>query len=466
MKRPCSATVLLAVMLTDIRTWQGYQQLYQHCVNHAANITSAETLYKAAILLSKQREACDTTATYDSISQPMPQLPLPLWRIEILLYLADCYQLHPLNRRLLLLAGCCSAIVSAKQTEPLPYPALTAARELKPLPQAASVVKVLGSCYATERKQPQWQQALLSLLLTQSEYLSNQDEWQTALATRLMLSQSDYELDILHQFLLQPAAELTQQPATFAHLIQSSRFSELRYYDNKALEHYLTTSAEHSAPILALASQLNRQQQDVQSVKLAIGIIGRDALPAALAQAELQYYLSALHHPWQGVFSQFCYVFEQALQLFMPQLQYTGSRLLALCCCAPLWLDPLYQRTPLVSRSGAGYQSAFTPTLHCQSETYLPQLIELLQLYQLDNYTAAITTWLQPNAGQRLTVVSLNLQLAWLSSLALYCAAPVQPVNVLLRKTAANNQATVTAENWLQQLAQRSQCYYPLQLKL
>ena len=453
-------------MQTDPGPWQRYQQLYQHCVSQADTTATAEALYKTAIRLSKQREALDTAVTYDGINQPIHQLPASLWRIEVLLYLAGCYQLQPINRRLLLLAGCCSALVSAVQTSPLPYPALTAARQLKALPQAASVVKVLSGCYATERKQPQWQQTLLSLLLTQSEYLSNRSEWQGQLATRLMLSQSDYELDILHQLLQQPVTELTPQPDTFAHLLQHSRFSELRHYDNKTLEHYLTTSPERSAPLLALASQLNRQQQSVHSVKLAIGIIGRDALPAALAQAELQHYLSALHHPWQDVFSQFCHVLAQALQLFMPKLQSTDSRLLALCCCAPLWLNPLYQRTALVNRTTAGYQSAFTPALNCQSETYLPQLIELLQLYQLEHYSAAVTAWLQPSTGQRLTAVAVNLQLAWHSSLVLYCAASAQSFNALLSKTATAGNTAVAADVWLQQLIQRSQCYYPISLKL
>lgn len=460
----CSATALLAAMQTDTALWQRYQQLYQHCVSLAD--TSADMLYKAAILLSKQREALVFPITYDNLSQPIPQLPGNLWRIEVLVYLATCYQLQPVNRRLLLIAGCCSAIVSARQTEPLAYPALTAARQLKALPQAASLVKVLSGCYGAERKQPPWHQTLLSLLLTQSEYLSNHSELAVQLASRLMLSQSDYELAILSKLQQQPISDQPASEHAVAHLLQHSRFSELRYFDNKALEHYLTTSAERSAPILALASQLNRQQQSVQSVKLAIGIIGRDALPAALAQAELQHYLSVLNHPWQNVFSQFCHVLAQALQLFMPKLQSTDSRLLALCCCAPLWFNPVYQRSALVNRTSTGYQSAFNPTLDCTSKTYLAQLIELLQLYQLDHYTAAVMVWLQPVAGQRLTPVAVNLQLAWLGSLVLYCGTSGQAFNALLSKTSTADNTAVTAQEWLQQLLERSQCYYPINLNL
>lgn len=451
-------------MQTDAGSWQRYQQLYQYGISQAG--TSAETLYKTAIWLSKQREALTSPVTYLSISQPIPGLPAPLWRIEVLLYLAHCYQLQPVNQRLLLVAGCCSAIVSARQTEPLLYPALSAAKQLKAHPRAASVVKLLSSSYAAERKQAPWQHTLLSLLLTQSEYFSNNKPWQAQLASRLMLSQSDYELDILSRLLHEPAAQQPAPSGSVACLLQHSHFGEVRYYDNRALEHYLATSTQRSAPLLALASQLNRQQQSVQSVKLAIGIIGRDALPAALAQAELQQYLNALHHPWQEVFNQFYQLLTQALQLFMPNLQSGEYRLLALCCCAPLWFNPLYQRSALVNRTAAGQQSAFSPALDCKSETYLKQLTDLLQLYQLEHYTAAVTAWLQPVTSQRLTAVTVNLQLAWHSSLVLYCAAPIHSFNTLLGKTATAGNTRVAAEAWLQQLLERSQCYCPISLNM
>lgn len=463
---PCSVTALLAAMQTDPGSWlpyqQYYQQLYQRCVNQA-DTTTAETLYKTAILLSKQRQNLVIT-TEQSLSEAAQHLPTPLWRIEVLLYLARCYQLHPLNRRLLLIAGCCSALVSGVQTEPMAYPALAAARLLKLYPQATSVVNVLSGCYATERKRPQWQQTLLSLLLTQTEYLSGSSAWQLQLTTRLMLSQSDYELDILQQLLRQPAPEQLQQPDTFADLLQYSRVSELCHKDNKALELYLISNPEYAAPLLTLAGQLNRQQQSVQSARLAIGIIGRDALPAALAQAELYQYLCALNNPWHDVFSQFYNVLTQALQLFMPKVQSADSRILALCCCAPLWLNPLYQRTALICRGPGGYQSPFAPALHCQDKTYLPQLIELLQLYQMDNYTDAVIAWLQPVNCQQLTTEADNLQLAWHASLTLYCGAAEQLFRALLNNNVMHGK---TAANvWLQQLAQRSQCYYPLQLKM
>lgn len=450
-------------MTTD--PWQRYQQLYQSFAINADVSVPAERLLNIALQLSKQRQAC-AVSCYDNLHLTAQQLSTPLWRVEVLMYLADCYQLHPLNRHLLLLAGCCSALVSAVQTSPLLYPALSAAKQLKLLPRAAGVVQVLSGCYASERKHAHWLQNLLSLLLTQSKYLTNDCIWPAQLANRLMLSQSDYELQILNRLIKPQATEQPAPPQSFAHLQQHSCVAELRHYDNKALEHYLSAQPKRAVSILALASQLNRQQQNIQSVKLALGIIGWDTLPTALALAELEHYLNALHHPWQDVFSQFYHVLSQAMQMAMPQLQCVDSHLLALCCCAPLWLNPLYQRTPLVKRTAAGYYSAFTPAQTSKNDTYLPQVTELLQLYQLEHYTDAVTALLTPRVGQRINTVGLQLQLAWHSTLVLYCAMSVKPVETLLHKTGATGNAKLTTETWLQQLAQRSQCYYPICFKL
>ncbi|MBZ9612866.1 hypothetical protein [Rheinheimera maricola] len=470
-------------MTTEQNTWPHYLSLYQDSVAELTVAPTAARLFKVAVNLTKQRLALAQSTTLATLTDCTTPLPAAVWQTELLLYYADFYSLSMPNRQPLLLAGWCSALfapahsLTAGQTKVPRAMLLASAQYLASYPAAQSISRLLGRSYPAERKLPMWRQDLLSLLLTEVDYLrqANAGKLQQQLAQRLMFSSSEYELALLRPLLQQPEPQwfTANQPDNLAstvieQLIQQSTYQQLSLADNRTVEQKLSKHPETASTVLAIASKLNRQHQHVDSIRLALGIIGRDNLSAVLAHAELNSYLSGLRHPWQQVFSQFGACLAQALLLSLPQpISAITCQLLASCIIAPLWQDDTYPRSALISQRPKQFIFRFTPQTTLQSSACLAQIIALLQLYQLPQYLDAVCQWhqhIEQQTSAALTPPSEALHRAWHCSLLLFCD-PASTTSASLQPQ-TNNSIALDNSVLLQQLAELSQCHIPLQLSL
>lgn len=468
-------------MTIENNSWHHYLSLHQRCSAGLQTALTAEALFNAAITLTKHRLAQHHAPTISALTANTTQLSASVWQTELLLYYADYYSLCRINRQLLLVAGWCSALFTDCQNTAQRAAALATAKYLSSCPAAQKISRLLSHCYPAERKQPIWRQDLLSLLLTEADYLRNASGGQLhpKLAQRLMHSNNEYELALLrsllqHTELQQSEFQLSDlhQPeinadSVIRQLIKQSRYHELSQADNRRIEQTLAQHPENAATVLAIASALNRQQQQVDSIRLAISLLGRDNLTVVLAQAELNGYLRSLRHPWQQLFEQFSGCLAQALLLSLNDQHSAAScQLLASCLVAPLWQADIYPRSALTHQTQSSFTFRFNPLHTIQTASYLSQVSALLRLYRLQPYHTAVGLWHQHVCGQsdQLDSLSIALQQAWTISLQLFCGSA--PAATALQRSAPSNLAAPDNRDLLLQLAELSGCYIPLNLTL
>jgi len=465
--RQCNNLLPLVPMEAEYQNWQGYLSLHQHLSAQLHAAPSPTALYQAAIALSQQRLALGHPPSSLFDAQPATVLPPGVWQTEMLLFYARHYAVSANNTHLLLLAGWSCALIANIQHAAIRAPALATAKYLAACNQAQQISQVLSACYPTERKLTPWRQDILSLLLTETDYFrhSHHATLRQQLAQRLMLSNSEYELALLRPLLEQDDVSLAAAPITAQNLLQTlakaSCYNTLSRSDNRTIEHHLQTEPQLASTVLAIASKLNRQQQAVSHIRLAISMIGRDNLTDSLAVAELHDYLSRLRHPWHSTLLQFCHCMTTALKLVLP-LSSVRCQLLATCLMVPLWLNERFARSALVRRTAEGYQRNFTPVIIVQSERYRPQLAVLLQLYQLKAFSKSVGQW-QHSVDQTARPDEPDakaLQLAWQLSLQLYCGITATAPPTLNQGPSPET----PYQKLLSQLVEQSQCYSPLQL--
>jgi hypothetical protein len=465
-------------MPTEQSQVQQYQHLVQQAIGQLQSCSddkvAATRLLAVAQQLTKHR-------------MTLSQIKIDLWQhssfcpvitqTELISQLGQHYHWPLKIQQLVLLAGYCAALSpqlpqGAQWPKLQRYPALLAARILAD--SNTSLQAVLAGCYPTERHIPLWQQQPLSIVLTISDYLSRADDASKALlqriGVRIALSQSDYELSILRRLIAISVhgCVAVQHSAVLSSLYANSAFQLLSDASPRQIERHLAQSVAMMQPILQLASRVNRQQQKVTDLRLALNLLGQQRLPYLVAHAELHHALLQCQHPLQALFEQFSATFAQALYLLRPE-QFTeaAARALALCLCTPLWFHSGSYQTGLLRRTAKGWQSALDTTafLHASAaETITP----LLQHYCMTEWQSAAADWLQ--SLQRSEALhsrqALVLQLAWHSAAALLgCATDTIPASVL---TQAQQQGVLStgAADWLMQLACSCQCHYPLQLTL
>lgn len=457
--------------------WQAYQRVLQRSLAYLTGCNDINALLKICQQLTAQRltlpdNNIDILAYY-------AELPPAVRQTELLLLFSHFYGWSDKVKSLMMLACFCSALA---QTTPLApqwpklqrYPALLAARMLQGSGISVTVQSILAGAYPTERHIPAWQQNALSLILTQTEYLTVLPAGAEAISPaqqigyRIAVTQSDYELKLLQcllQELCQPMADRDSQTHLLLHQPQ---FATLSDSDNRQLEAYLRQEPEMAEAVLALASASNRQQQTITDVRLALSLLGQAQIPALLAQAELQSRLLQLNHPLTALYKQFSLVLAQALRLLLPNhFTAPSSQTLAQCLTAPLWLNDNSLTSGLVKRAVNGWQSALDiRCYHSAASSHL--LNELLPRYQLTDWQLPAQRWLQNLQQDALPAdnLTLILQLAWHSSLILM--APYSESSLLPLLSLAQRQRLITTDStqWLTQLATQSHCYYPLQLTL
>lgn len=461
--------------------WLRYQHLLQQSAEQLKTASDISPLLTLSRQLAARRLAIADTNAADidttDLLQHIAALPAAAQPAELLLLFSQFYRWPVKVRQLLLVAGFCSTLAkhlphAAEHVKLQPYPALLAAKLLHKLPQAAAVTTLLNNCYPAERNIAPWQQNPLSLLLTQCEYLCRDTELSTQplrqrIGLRIALTKSEYELQLLPRLLQppRPGIELSDS----SDLLSQSQFSRLCDADTKQLVLYLGQSAMLAAPVLALATELNRQQQPVTDLRLALNLIGRQQLPYMLAEAELQANLQQLQQPAQALLHQFSFCMAQALHL-LPTLQLSlpQSRTLALCLCSELWRNDAAYTGGLLKRTAQGWQSIIDSRCYTQDNACADRLTALLQHYRLQQWLKPALHWLQSLSGNAVPgdSATLALLLAWHSSLLLFTSHNPQTLQRVFSLAQRPLQLPADSDTWLQQLLAGSNCYYPLELTL
>ncbi|MGP9801726.1 hypothetical protein [Rheinheimera sp. NSM] len=467
-------------MAANNPAWLRYQHLLQQGVEQLNSVTDMSSVLTISRQLAAQRLAIADTQAADidttDLLQQIAALPEAAQPAELLLLFCQLYRWPAKVRQLLLVAGFCSALAkqlpqAAEHAKLQPYPALLAAKLLHKLPQAAAVTTLLNNCYPTERNIAPWQQNPLSLLLTQCEYLCRDTEStqpiRQRIGLRIALSKSEYELQLLQRLLQppRPGIELSDNND----LLSQSQFTRLCDADTKQLVLYLGQSAMLAAPVLALATELNRQQQPVTDLRLALNLIGRQQLPYMLAEAELLANLQQLQQPAQALLHQFSFCMAQALRL-LPTLQLSlpQSRTLALCLCSELWRNETAYTSGLLKRTTQGWHSAIDNRCYTQDDACAGRLTALLQHYRLQQWIKPAQHWLQSLRGNAVPGDNntLALLLAWHSSLVLFTPHSTQTLQRMFSLAQRPLLLPADSDTWLQQLLAGSNCYYPLELTL
>ena len=442
--------------------------LWQQACAQLQQQTDISQLVSQSVALSRQR--CAAPAAEPTLLSTVDAIPAALWRTELLLSLSSLLN-WPKSIRTLLVSSsyCCSLSANLPGAKAQPklaaypplYTANVLAAELSPL-----MLQLLAGCYASARKIPLWRQQACSVLLTLAWQLqppTAELSLKQQLAERIMQSRCEYELALLRQLLqLMQSSELTPEFNLMLSL-QSSQFQRWLDTDNKTLFATLAQSDALSAPVLQLASQLNRQQRDITDVRLAINLIGRDQLSAVLIDAELNALLSQLNHPKQAMLQQLTHCFASCLQLlFADTISLATSRALARCLCAPLWLDSQNYCAAMASSSQLLRSKSYL------SEASSALIQRLLQHYQLHHWLSAVTQFLQrlDNPSTPANHSALMLQLAWLSCQAVYSGNIAPDVAALLKLRLQPTADTATATSWLTRLATTAQAHCPLLLTL
>ncbi len=404
-----------------------------------------------------------------------PALPPALWRTELVFSLS--YWLNwplPVVQLLLTASYCCSLsdILPQAQQQPKlqPYPPLLSAKLLQTLAPPA-LLQLLAACYATERKTAYWRQQPASLLLTLAARLSTPTaelSLSTQLAHRIMHSQCEYELALIRSIM--PLLQTAAAPARISadNLCTASAYAQLCLSSNKMLAATLDSSAALREPVLQLASALNRQQQHIKELQLAINLIGREQLDSVLAEAELHGRLTQLHHPQHAMLQQLTNCFAACLQLLaQDQLSLAQSRALACCLCAPLWFDTQGYRYGLLRPN----RQALTPlpdfSLYLAAKTGV-LLHDLLQHYQLSQWLTPTLNVLaklqrQPASSDKATVILL---IAWYSCQAVFTASAPPLLAKLLALHCAEPATADSTERWLADVAAYANSHCPLLLTL
>ena len=458
-------------MQVESSAWQVYQEQVTNSlkrIQHSDTADAANLLLNLALQLTNLR--CSINQTNIDIWH-QAELPAAIKQTEILWLLASQKQWPARITQRLVLAGFCAALArlspAATQWPKLqPYPALLAAKLLSANVAAKPALLMLNAYYSAERNLPDWRQTAPGVTLTVSDYLAHPaGSIIENIGRRISQSRSEYELNLLRQLIILSTQPSIKQPEDdiVSQVLKHSRFHQLLNADVRQQTQHLQQAPALSQPILQLASKLNRQQQLVTELRLALNLLGRDRLPGILAEAELSFVLALYSHPLQLVFQQIISNFATALQLLQPTLlAETCYKALAMCIFAPLWQHQPSWFYPASNISVICNQVFDTISSNRDS------IFALLQHFQLSDITPALEQWFTDSeAHQRQTSTHrVALQLALHSSLELL-SGNAQP---LAAKALASAQqlglVNCSERDWMQQLAAHCHSYCPLELTL
>ncbi len=460
-------------MQTDASRLSALTTQWQQARNRLSQQPDASLLAALSLQLSQSRLA---SAPSDStLLTASTDLAAALWRSELLFSLSSALNWPQSTVQLLVSAGYCCSLCDTLpgaqlQLKLQQYPPLLAAK-LLPLSAAQPLSQLLTACYASERKIPYWRQQASSILLTLVMRFTpptSDNSFTTQLANRIVLSRCEHELAMLRNIMSWLHQAESPARVTAETLFCHSDYQQLRHSSNKVLAVRLSITAAWRDPVLQLASELNRQQQQITDLALAINLIGRDLLDSVLIDAELNEQLSRLHHPQQAMLQQVTACFASCLYLLAgDSVNIAQSRALARCLCAPLWFDSSGYRLGLLRQDLHGDKPL--PDFSLFHKAAAGVLIsKLLLQYQLTDWQAPGQQFLA-RLRQPLTHydnASLTLLIAWYSCQAVFTGVIPPALADLLPQHTANARLNITVQQWLTAVAVHSHSQCPLLLTL
>lgn len=480
---PFHNTKVWRLMAVNLPDWQHHQQCFVQSTQQFLATPSVTVLLQLSEQLCQSRLQLNTPANADWLQQADQLLPSAMVRIELLL--TWCRQmLWPEQAVSLLLTACyCSSLTALLDSDSIQspwqrYPALACIKRWRGSNLPTAIAAILAGCYGSERKLPQWRMPALSILLTLAEQLSPTlqpssppADLPATIASKIQHCHTEFELTLLRQTL---DAMLNGCPKNDAAdqsivLLDPIDLQSIQHYSNRQLEGYLQQQPAMAAVIMKQASQINRQQQTIDSVRLAINLLGRDTLPPLLADSWLQQKLRSLNVPGHLLLLQFSQCLTSALQILLPQhLSSTKASVLAHCICAPMWLAHQHFSTPLVALIHGKQQVTLSlPELLAQVD-YATHCQTLLQQSELDDWLVsalALHSWLNQQPT-KITQQLLVLIAAWQGACVTLFNAKADTLHKVMPRLLQTNISQLTPDQFCQTIATHSQCYCPLSLML
>lgn len=448
---------------------------WQQCQTVLKQQPDIKHLLQQSAHLSQQRLLHSPNTVAELMAQT--ELPVALWRAELIFSFVSWLNWPKPVLQLLLSASYCCGLADnllnhmnssgdSSLSRLKAYPALLCARLLQKA-QTHPIQQLLAGCYSSERKIPYWQQQPISVLLTLFDKLAPQtadNRFDKQLGQRILHCRCEHEMALLRTMLTWWHQSEATNPVNADSLLTNSDYLQLKNSNNKAVAVTLNTSDALRNPVLQLATELNRQQQSIRSVALAINLIGRGQLDHVLTDALLNQQLSQLHHPQHQALQQLTNAFASSLNLLAPNS--TGkakSRALARCILAPLWFDTHGYRLSMLRRQRENSTALAVFNIYKQPAAAI-LTGKLLQLYQLSQWhqplqhvlTEAECPVTNDDSDTRLLLV------AWFSCQAIFTAKIPAALQTLLQHYPAHN----NAGQWLQHVASDANCQSPLLLTM
>ena len=228
------------------------------------------------------------------------------------------------------------------------------------------------------------------------------------------------------------------------------------------------------------ASQLSRQESQITDVRHALALIGTEQLPLLLRQSWLAQQITLCAQPWRDWFKQLEHVLQQALALLAQQtktldLSVAQTRVLAGCISLQLQQHDELRHQPLW-RESRPTQSLVSECrkLLWQQPDCLQQIAQLLAatgfgllwqdaVLQFRHHVGMQADYSQQQSAQ------LFIQFGWtLTELYFFgsTTTPAQLESLYKNARHALDLPAIPLSEWLEQLAQASHAYWPIQPKL
>lgn len=243
---------------------------------------------------------------------------------------------------------------------------------------------------------------------------------------------------------------------------------------------FLHNHPEFAHLLCEAASELSRQRIEITDLRHALALIGTEQLPALLRQSWLAQQIAQCAQPWQEWFGQLAQVLQHALQLLSEQtkkldLPTTQTRLMAGCISLQFQQHDELRHQPLF-RTARPAQSL---ALECrkliwQDRECLRHIAQLLaatgfgMLWQDAVLSFHDEAGIQAEYSQQQSA-QLLLQFAWLLTELHFFGEATLPAKIEnLSKNArhALDLPLISLSEWLENLSQHSQAFWPLQPKM
>mgnify|MGYP000214949273 CR=1 FL=1 len=272
-----------------------------------------------------------------------------------------------------------------------------------------------------------------------------------------------------------------EQPATAPLATAPLAIAEIQQLNtNHSVRKQVAWLEQHpqlSTHLLIQAGKRTRQSLQIESLSHAVALIGADQLPQILRQGWLQQQSQLCRQPYQVWFTQLENCLAHAWRLLAEHTHTVGlsaidAELLAGCFILPLQQDERCRYLPLQPATGKpsslthfSYQSCWQMTDYPRQVSQIVAAVNLPMMWQDGALYYRELVEIQNNYTQQ-QCARLLIALGWMMTAAVFYG--VDPHAAVTENTFKNARHALDLplmpwSEWLEQLSERSGCYYPLQ---